>query len=66
MAKIIEISHAPGEEQIYHSTVLIYGKEYTFAALNLNHLIEKILHRDKHETKENIEMDLALNFAQIE
>ena len=66
MAKIIQISKTPTLVKPYLCTVLIHGKEYHFSANSISHVIEKILHADKFESRENIETDLKLNFKWVQ
>lgn len=63
MSKILSLSHSPSEAFAYFAIVLVYGKELRVGARDINHLVEKICHLDKHESIENIKMDLFLNYA---
>lgn len=61
--KILELQKL--EDGRVQFVALIYGKEYKAFARNLDHMAEKILHADKHATKEEIDMDLELNYKHI-
>jgi hypothetical protein len=45
-------------------TCLIFGKEYKATATNFEHMIEKILFKDIYATREDIMLDLQLNYPQ--
>lgn len=65
MAKILSLERANPSLSELKCSALIHGKTWDFVAKNLDHCVEKILHRDKMETGENIREDIALNYPNI-
>ena len=64
MAKILELDRSsPDPVRPYKCKVLVYGKEWEFAAESIQKIIVKIMERDRHMDKDDIVTDLQLNYS---
>lgn len=60
--KILYYKFDDGHKRPYYARVLIHGEEIVFEGISQSHIVEKIMHRDKYTSREEIIEDIETNF----